>query len=111
MATITFDIPDPIAVALAFGRGWRPFVEDTSQEMDGDSYPMMPNPVTFEQHASAVAKGFMQEYVLGEARKRARDEFTSIYDAIEDRLKKGHFDALLLEGDIAGVKEMVKATL
>jgi len=111
MAQIAFEIQDSVAMALAFARGWTPTIEDTTQEMVGDSFPHIPNPVSFQQHASGVAAAFMSEYVLLEGRKAVATEFQSIHNNIEHQLNSGAFDALILAGNIQGIKDAVKASL
>lgn len=111
MAEITFSVDDSVAIALAVSRGWSPTIEDTSQPLEGDTHPLIPNPVSFQQFVSGIATATITEHVLNGGRQALLIEFQSIFNNIEDRLKSGTFDPLILAGDFDGIKAAVKSTL
>lgn len=111
MAQITFEIEDSVAQALAVGRGWKPMVEDVTQPLQGDSYPLRVNEVTYQQYASNVAAEFMTQYVLLEGRKQVLTQFDSIHASVAHKINSGAFDPLILTGDIEAIKTSVKASL
>jgi len=111
MAQITFEVEDSIAYALAVARGWSPTIDDETQDMDGDNYPQVPNPVTFQQFVSEVATETITEYVLSGGRDVLITQFKSTFNNLESQIKSGTFDQLILKGAFDQIKELVKAGL
>ena len=111
MVTISFEVDDVVAFILAGLRSWEPTVEDTTQELVGDEYPRIPNPVSLSQVASDVIQDFLSDWVLQEGRTRVLNEIDSIKAKLDDRLEAGVFDDLIMRGDIDGVKAAMLAAL
>lgn len=111
MAQITFETTDALAYGLAVARGWTPTIEDITQEMVGDEYPHIANPVPYTAYVSVVVSKFLEDYVLNAGRNQILQEFSSKFATVEDRVKAGAFDALLLQGKFDDIKTLVKDSL
>lgn len=111
MAEITFTVEDSIAYAMAVGRGWAPTIDDESQELEGDSYPQIPNPVSFKQFVSGLATVTITEYVLNAGREALLTDFKNTFNNLENQIRNGAFDQLLLQGQVDQIKNLVKAGL
>lgn len=111
MIDINIKLDIPLAMMVAMSKGWTPTIEDTSQELVEDSYPMIPNPVTFQMFLSVFIPEFIKEYVLQEGRKKLIDEFTSTSETVFHKVKTGVFDDSILLGDFEGIKTAVKSNL
>ena len=111
MENITIQLETSIAIALAVSQGWTPTVEDTSQPLDGDDYPQIPNPVTYQDFIAGVAPAYLTEIVKNKGRQNVIDNFKSIYDTVINDVATGKFDAMILSGDIDGIKQTVKDNL
>jgi len=108
---LTFEIDDAVAYAIAVSQGWSPTVEDTTQELVGDNYPLIPNPVTIQMFMAQLIPSFITSTVVAAGRTKVLNDFSSIYDGLEHSVKKGDFDSMILAGNIAGIKSAVKANL
>lgn len=108
---ITFDLPNGVAAALAVSQGWTPMIEDTSQPLEGDSYPMVPNPVSMTTFIEHMAPAYLSSIVLNNGRERVMTDFNTIYEGIEHQVKQGAFDAMILAADLDGIKAAVKSQL
>lgn len=108
---ITFEVEDSIAYALAIGSGWVPQIEDTEQELIGDNYPLVANPITAQMFVTGVVSSFLKDHVLREGRKRVVAEFDSIHASVNYKVTSGTFDALILAGNIAGIKAAILSGL
>ena len=111
MINVNVELGDALAYGLAVARGWTPTVDDTSQPLDGDNYPQIPNPVSMPAYLSGVISAYVAEYVLNQGRKNVVTEFQSIFNTVEDQVKTGAFDALILSGNVDGIKQAVLASL
>ncbi len=111
MNEIKIQLPQQLALALAVSRGWTPTIDDETQEMVEDNYPQIPNPVSHIQYLESYIPGFIQEYVLNEGRAQVVAQFDSIGESIKSQVSNGTFDAMILQGDIEGIKAAVKSTL
>jgi len=108
---LTFEIDDAVVYALAVSQGWSPTVEDTTQELVEDNHPLIPNPVTIQMFMAQAIPAFITSTVVTAGRTKVLTDFSSIYDGLEHSVKKGDFDAMILAGDIDGIKAAVKANL
>ena len=111
MDTITFQVDEAIALALAVAQGWSPQVEDTSQPLEGDNYPLIPNPVTYQRYVAGIAGKFLTDHVLRAGRQRVINDFQSIFNNVEAQVTSGTFDQLILQGNIDGIRDLVKSSL
>lgn len=108
---ITFEMPTAVLFALATSQGWQPMIEDTSADLVGDEYPQIPNPVSLAEFIESFAPGYITAAVLRQGRQAVSDNFVSIHNKIDDQLKGGAFDSMILAGDIDGILAAVKASL
>lgn len=111
MEQITIELTTEVAIALAIAQGWQPVIEDTTQPLNGDEYPKIPNPVTYKEYIKRIAPAYLSDIVLRSGRQKIIDEFSSIYDSIDHGIKNGQFDELILAGDFDGIKSLVRSQL
>lgn len=111
MSEIKFDLSEPIIIALAISRGWSPVIEDTDQPLEGDEYPKIPNPITAIDFVQQIAPEFIISHVRVAARESLLMQFKSTFLSIEDKVKSGTFDTMLLQGDVEGIFAAVRQSL
>ena len=111
MENINLQLPTPIAVGLALETGWQETIDDTTQEPDGDNYPQIPNPQTYQEYLAIYCSQFIEDYVLKTGRERIVTEFRSHLSAIESQVNNGAFDELLKNGQFDEIKNLVKNSL
>ena len=111
MERITFDIEDRYAKAIASAKGWKPTIDDTSKEIEGDEYPQIPNPVSYQVFLSVLIPEFIHDFVMREGQQALVAEFTSIADRIIEQVKGGYFNAEIIAGDREAIINSVKREL
>lgn len=108
---INIELDDPIAFALAVSRGWSPTVDDTSQEMVGDEYPQIENPISVEEFIATIIPPFVQDLIVDQGRSQVISGFRSIFNSVEDQVLNGAFDQLIVSGQSDQIGEIVKQSL
>ena len=92
-------------------QGWKPFIEDTTQELVDDEYPKIPNPVTYQEYISVIAPAYLSEIVRTAGRQQVIDNFQSIYETVVANVRSGSFDDLILSGDVETIRQQVRDSL
>jgi len=111
MPNLSIELPIEIIYGLAYSRGWQAEIEDTTAELDGDEYPKIPNPISAVQFVELAATQFIIDTVRKGARDQLVSDFKSTFARVEDQVKQGAFDSLLLSGDVEQIRELVKQSL
>ena len=104
-------MPTALFMGLAISKGWSPVIDDTSAELEGDEYPQIPNPVTYQEFLQEFIPEYISEFMVDQGRKQILANFESMKNNIFDSIKKGDFDALILAGDFEGISAAVKNNL
>ena len=111
MEELSINLSTPVAIALAMSQGWLPMIEDQSQEMVGDEYPKIPNPVTYQQFIEQIAPAYLENIVKTGGRSTVIDNLTSIYETVVSSVRNGNYDEKILAGDFDGIMQDVKDNL
>ena len=90
---ITLNMSNEQIQLLAEKLGYKSQVEDTSQELDGDSYPLIDNPVTLQQFAEGLVNNTLTDMVLDRLRSEASDFLTNEYNKLTENIARGDYDA------------------
>ena len=104
---IEIDIDDITAQILANSRGWTPKVEDTTQELIGDEYPLIDNPIPIESFLSGIIEHFIGEVVLNEIREKSINNIDSLHDKITDAIRSKNFDEGFKNGDSSSLLSFI----
>lgn len=108
---ITINLKTSVGQMVAISKGWSPKIEDTTQEIVEDNYPLIPNPISYIQFLQELIPQFIEEYVLEEGRKLILNDLISISEAALSKVKTGLFDEMIMNGDFEGIKTLVKNNL
>lgn len=111
MSILKIELTDELTMMLAVARGWQPQIEDESQEMVDDSYPLIPNPVSKETFLENYIPQLINDYVLEQGKNKIISNFNSKFDSIKHALIKGDFDELILNGQFDQISAIVKSGL
>lgn len=109
--SITINLKTNVGQMVAFSKGWSPTIEDTTQEMVEDNYPLIPNPISHTQFLQELIPQFIEQYALEEGRKLILNDLISISEAALFKVKTGLFDEMIMNGDFEGIKTLVKENL
>lgn len=103
--TVKFEIevPTPIAMFIALGQGWTPTVDDLEAELDGDTVPKKPNPVTLEIFMSAVGAAFLREQVIDEGKQAIAARIQTASESTQSLLANGEYNDLIEAGQFDAV--------
>ena len=96
---IQIELDNTTAFILAQSKGWAATIEDTSQELDGDEFPQIANPVPIESYLASICEQFISEYVLVEIRNSTINNISSLHDKIQKAIINKRFDDSLKNGD------------
>ena len=80
MTELNIQLSTPIALMLASSKGWTPTLEDTTQELEGDSYPLIPNPVSHEEFLESSSNLLLSQDVTTLSKGRDADRFDDVVD-------------------------------
>lgn len=108
---IIFEMESSLLQAVAVANGWSPMVDDTEltiEEIDGDEFPQIPNPLTYQVFLQGFIPQFIESFVREEGRKKVLGNLNSIADVAKDQVNKGAFDELILTGRSEQIKDVIK---
>jgi len=111
MEEIFFKIKSDFALALAISQGWSPLVEDFSGTLEGDEYPKIENPVSYQDFLSELIPRYIENILLSQARKTLDDNLKSQFNTVRDKVSSGQFDQLLLSGEIQQILRAIAQEL
>lgn len=85
-------LSNEVKTKLAIALGWTPEVEDTSQEIQGDTYPIIENPISRDDF---LATAIVQEIMTTIIRRGREKMILSINEQI-DKINNGDLDHLII---------------
>jgi hypothetical protein len=78
---------------LAAKMGYAAQIEDTSQPLDGDSYPLIDNPISLQQFTSVVINQTLMDMLMNRLRTEVRSSLDNEYNKVVEKLRNGEYDA------------------
>ena len=85
-------LPEEFKDKISTSLGWTPEIEDTTQPIDGDSYPIIENPVTRDMFLGHAIVAEITSAII----RRGRDFLIQNHDSEIDKINNGDFDSLIL---------------
>lgn len=104
---LNIQLDDTMAYILASSNGWSPTIEDTSQEMIDDVYPLIANPISAQDFLEKFIPDYISGYVVKEAENKMKDEITSKYNSIVDAIQRWEFDEMLLSQNTDSLNQYI----
>lgn len=92
---------------LAKKLGWEEQIEDTSQELEGDSYPLIDNPITAEQFAAEAANFLISEKLNIALRSELINTVKNLHNQVIEQINSGTFDPLIMTMDTQEVLNII----
>lgn len=72
--------------------GWTPKIEDTTQPLEGDNYPLIDNPITRDMFLGQAIVAEITSSII----RRGRAYLIQGHNAEIDKITNGDFDSLIL---------------
>lgn len=89
---ITINLPQDQIQLLAMKMGYEYQIEDTTQPMVGDTYPMIDNPVTLQQFTEGMINQTLMKMILDRLRSEIRADLENQYNKVVETLTHGGYD-------------------
>jgi len=89
---ITINLSQDQILLLATKLGYELQIEDTSQPLDGDSYPLIDNPVTLQQFTETTINETLMQMILDRLRADVRTYLDNEYNKVTEKLAHGRYD-------------------
>ena len=93
---LDINLTDEQVLLLASKLGYKAQIEDTTQGLVGDSYPLIDNPVTLEQFASATITEVLLSQVQDKIRTGIQVVITNIFNQAQEKVARGDYDDALM---------------
>jgi|GEM_PF-6872004 len=89
---LDINLPVEQVALLAEKLGYKARIEDITQPLEGDSHPLIDNPVTLEQFTSVAITKVLLDKVQNSLREQIQIVMTNILNQATEKVAKGDYD-------------------
>jgi len=93
---ITIHLDESQISLLAQRMGYKEQIEDTTQPLDGDTYPIIDNPLSLQQFTEEMINQTLMNMILDRLRSEARTFMDNEYNKVTEKLREGGYDQQIM---------------
>lgn len=104
---ITINLPDEQLKAIALKMGWTEKIEDTTQDMVDDTYPLIDNPVTLQSFTEEAVNAIILDRAQAQLRAGIKATINNLHNQADEKLSRGEYDTDLFGSDTHAVLQKI----